>query len=158
MSRPRRRRTEGRDRGQMAGVEVLPFGFLMFVSVTLVIANAWGVIDAKLAVTAAAREGVRAYAEAADPASGAAAARRRAAETLDAYGRGDSRGTVGSPQLTGGFQRCSRVRLAVSYELPIIAVPFIGGLGRPHTVTSTFSEVIDPFRSGLPSSGGDVRC
>ena len=115
-------------------------------------------IDAKLAVTAAAREGVRAYAEAADPASGAAAARQRAAETLDAYGRGDSRATVGSPRLTGAFQRCVRVRLTVSYELPIIAVPFIGGLGQLQTVASTFSEVIDPFRSGVPGSEGDVRC
>ena len=51
-------------------MEVLPFGFLMFVSVTLLLANAWAVIDAKLAVSAAAREAVRAYVESDDPDTG----------------------------------------------------------------------------------------
>ena len=51
----------GGDRGQAGGMEVLPLGFLVLVSVTLVIANAWGVIDARMAVSAAAREAVRAY-------------------------------------------------------------------------------------------------
>ncbi len=155
MTRRARRRGDG---GQVGGMEVLPFGFLLFVSATLLIANAWGVIDAKLAVTAAAREGVRAYVEAADPVSGARSAVRRAGETLAAYGRGGSRAAVGSPVLDGGFRRCGRVSLTVSYDLPVIAVPFIGGLGRLQPVASTFSEVVDPYRSGLPVSGSDVRC
>ena len=139
-------------------MEVLPFGFLMFVSVTLVIANAWGVIDAKLAVTAAAREAVRAYVEADSPYAGSAAARRRATETLDAYGRGGERAAIGAPALHGGFRRCGRVTLTVSYDLPVVAVPFIGGLGRLQPVTSTFTEVIDPFRSDLPGGDQEFRC
>ena len=146
------------DRGQVGGMEVLPFGFLTFVSMTLVLANAWGVIDAKLAVTAAAREGARAYAEADDPAAGAAAARRRAAETLDAYGRGGGRATIGRPSIDGQFRRCGRVTVTVAYDLPVVAVPFVGGLGRIQPVASSFTEVIDPFRSGVAGRGREARC
>lgn len=149
-----RRRGDG---GQVGGMEVLPLGFLMFVSVTLMIANAWGVIDAKLAVTAAAREAVRAYVEA-DEGAAAAAARRRAVETLDAYGRGGDRATVGAPVVHGQFRRCARVTLTVTYDLPAVAVPFIGGLGHLQPVASTYTEVIDPFRSGLPVQAGEAPC
>ncbi len=146
------------DRGQIAGMEVLPFGFLTFVSVTLIVANAWGVIDAKLAVTAAAREGARAYAEADDEAAAAAAARARAGQTLDAYGRGGERATVGGPSLDGPFRRCGRVTVTVSYDLPAVAVPFVGGLGHLLPVTSSFSEVIDPFRSDVAGGGHEAEC
>ena len=143
------------DRGQVGGIEVLPFAFLLFASVTLVIANAWGVVDAKLAVTASAREAVRAYVETTGDSAAADAARRRAVETLDAYGRGGSRSTIGEPSVEGPYRRCGRVTVTVAYELPVIAVPFIGGLGHLRPVESTFTEVIDPFRSGLP---GTARC
>lgn len=143
------------DRGQVGGIEVLPFAFLLFASVTLVIANAWGVIDAKMAVTAAAREAVRAYVETTGDSAAAEAARRRAVETLDAYGRGGSRSTIGEPSVDGSYRRCGRVTVTVSYELPVIAVPFIGGFGYLRPVESTFTEVVDPFRAGLP---GTARC
>lgn len=135
-------------------MEVLPFGILVFVSVTLVIANAWGVVDSKLAVTAAAREAVRVYVES-DRATAAGAAKRRAAETLAAYGRGGRRATIGEPILQGAYRRCGRVTVTVTYDMPIVAVPFIGGFGSLRPVSSTFTEVIDPFRSGLP---GLVQC
>ena len=143
------------DRGQVGGIEVLPFGFLVFVSVTLIVVNAWGVVDAKLAVTAAAREAVRAYVESTDENTANAAAARRAAETLTAYGRGGSRSVVTGPSLQGAYRRCARVTVTVSHDLPVIRVPFIGGLGNLTSVTSTFSEVVDPFRSGL---SGIARC
>ena len=143
------------DRGQIGGIEVLPFGFLVLVVVTLVVANAWGVVDAKLAVTAAAREAVRAYVESTGPDIAAAAARRRALETLNAYGRGGARAIVGAPVVDGSYRRCGRVTISVSYDMPVIAVPFIGGFGHLQPVNSTFTEVIDPFRSGL---GGSARC
>ena len=43
------------------GMEVIPFGLLTFVVGALLVANAWAVIDAKMAVSAAAREATRAY-------------------------------------------------------------------------------------------------
>lgn len=143
------------DRGQFGGAEVLPFGFLIFVAAMLVVANAWGVIDAKLAVTAAAREAVRVYVESPDAATAQAAAQRRAGQTMAAYGRGGSRVTITTPVVVGGFRRCGRVTMTVSYEVPIVAVPFIGGLGKLRPVTSSYTELIDPFRSGL---AGTARC
>ena len=143
------------DRGQIGGIEVLPFGFLVFVSVTLVVANAWGVVDAKLAVTAAAREAVRSYVESTGVDAASVAARRRARETLTAYGRGGARAVVYEPVVDGPYRRCGRVAITVSYDMPVIAVPFIGGFGHLRSVSSTFTEVIDPFRSGL---AGATRC
>src|SRR5439155_1513782 len=64
-----------------AGIEAIPFGLLTFVVGALIVANAWAVIDAKIAVSAAAREATRAYAEApadADPLGLADAAAREA--------------------------------------------------------------------------------
>jgi hypothetical protein len=137
------------DRGQVGGIEVLPFGFLVFVAGMLMIANAWGVVDAKLAVTSAARESVRAFVEAPDASTAAARARAAAQDTLTAYGRNGDRATIGAPVLDGDFGRCVRVTITVSYDLPVIAVPFTGGFGELEPVTSTFTEIIDPFRDGL---------
>jgi len=148
------RRCKG-DGGQVGGIEVLPFGFLIFVAVTLLFANVWGVIDAKLAVTSAAREATRAFVEAPDIATGVATARLRATESLDSYGRGGPRSTIADPVLPTGFTRCGRVRITVSYQVPALAIPFLGGFGQLAAVQSTHTELIDPFRSGLP---GPAQC
>lgn len=144
-----RKRRRGQDSGQIAGIEVLPFGFLLFVAVVLVVANAWAVIDAKMAVSAAAREAARTLVES-DPADAFAAADARALEVLAAYGRDDpSRTTIEPPLIEGGtFGRCARVTVTVSYEVPAVVVPFIGGLGDGFTATASHSELIDPYRDG----------
>ena len=143
------------DRGQVGGIEILPFGFLVFVSGMLMIANAWGVIDAKLAVTSAARESVRAFVESPDADTAVAAARQSATDTLTAYGRDGDRATIGSPVLADEFGRCVRVTVTVSYEVPVLVVPFIGGFGHLEPVSSTFTELIDPYRNGL---AGTAAC
>ena len=142
------------DRGQVGGIEILPFGFLVFVSGMLMIANAWGVIDAKLAVTSAAREAVRAFVESPDAGSAVIAARQGAQNTLTAYGRDGERATIGSPVLAGEFGRCVRVTVTVSYDVPVLVVPFIGGFGNLEPVSSTFTELIDPYRNGLEGTAG----
>lgn len=150
--------TSGRlsgDRGQVGGIEILPFGFLVFVSGMLMIANAWGVIDAKLAVTSAAREAVRAFVESPDADSAVVAAHKGAQDTLTAYGRDGERATIGSPVLAGEFGRCVRVTVTVSYDVPVLVVPFIGGFGNLEPVSSTFTELVDPYRNGLE---GTARC
>jgi len=137
------------DRGQVGGIEVLPFGFLIFVAITLLIANAWGVIDAKLAVTNSAREAARAYVEADNQSQAELGAFFGAKQTLASYGRDDPRASIGRPVVNGGFARCARVAVTVSYSVPAIAIPFIGGFGHLKPVTSTHSELVDPFRNGL---------
>ena len=48
--------------------------------------------------------------------------------------------------------------VTVYYEVPAVAVPFIGGFGSSVLVSSAFTEVIDPFRSGLPVELQETRC
>ncbi len=151
--RPVRERLRG-DSGQFGGIEVLPFGFLLFVSVTLLFVNVWGVVDAKLAVTSAAREAARAYSESDDEPSARLAAEARASETLAAYGRGGARASVDVPVLSD-FRRCARVTVTVGYEVPAIAIPFLGGFGSAQQVTSSFTEIVDPFRDRLAD---ETRC
>ncbi|RMH71474.1 MAG: hypothetical protein D6683_14510 [Actinomyces sp.] len=146
---PLRRRLAG-DRGQVGGIEVLPFGFLILVAAVLIIANAWAVVDARLAVTSAAHEGVRAFVEAPDGTSAAARAQARARETLVALGRDPGRAGVGPVVAERGFVRCSRVTLEVSYRVPAVTVPFVGGFGSLLTVRGRASELVDPYRSGVP--------
>src|SRR5690606_27037415 len=89
MARARRLPRLDDDAGQVAGIEVLPFGFLLFVVGVLLLANAWAVVDAKMSVTSAAREAARSFVESDDAESGAAAARVAAADALDGQ-RGSS--------------------------------------------------------------------
>jgi hypothetical protein len=140
------------DAGQVGGVEALPFGLLIFVVGSLLIANAWAVVDAKFATDAAARQAVRTFVEADDPLTAAAEAEEAARAAIEAHGRDPDRVTVaalGDPALV----RCERVTVEVVYEVPAISLPFIGGYGSgPFRVRSSHSEVVDPFRSGLAGS------
>ena len=136
------------ERGQIGGFEVLPFGLLLFVSAMLVVTNAWAVIDSKMAASAAAREAARAYVESTNAADANDALHRGAHEALAAYGRDGER--VAIEVDAEPFGRCARVTVAVSYRVPALTVPFIGGFGSGVIARSRHSEVVDPYRSGLP--------
>ena len=152
----------GGDGGQVGGIEVLPFGLLVFVVGALLAANAWAVVDAKLAVDAAARQATRRFVEADVPAVGAygeaeAEARRSGYETLVARGRDRHRSTVElaglvSPEGQRGYTRCARATFTASYEVPVLTLSWIGGFGAGLDVTGTHSELIDPYRDGVPGS------
>ena len=102
------------DRGQFAGIEALPFGVLVFVIGSLLVANAWAVIDAKLAVSAAAREGARTYVEAPpDLVVAERAAREAAADALEGHGRDADDAAIAVANPAGSFTRCARVTVAV---------------------------------------------
>lgn len=127
------------------------FGVLVFVLGTLVVANAWGVIDAKLAASSAAREAARAFVQEAnaDPGGAALAA---ADQAITASGRSPDRMTL---VVDGAPVRCSRVVATVRYRVPLISVPILGSLGAGFTASATHSELVDPYRSGLP---GEAQC
>ena len=155
-------RRHGGDRGQVGGIEVLPFGLLVFVVGTLLVANVWAVVDAKLAVDAAAREAARHFVEADVPAAddfddASAGARRAGYEALAAHGREEARSSVEltgleSPTGQAGFTRCARATFTASYDVPVLRLPWIGGFGSGLDVTSRHSELIDPYRDGVPGS------
>src|SRR2546423_9037206 len=115
-------------RGQRGGVEAIPFGLLILVVGVLLVTNAWGVIDAKLATESAAREAARAYVEA--PAPDEAVRRGEAAAEAAMAGhhrllRADDVDGPGPED----FVRCRRITYAVRHDVPTIPLPWIGGLG-----------------------------
>ena len=138
------------DAGQVAGVEGITFGVLIFVIGILAIANAWGVIDAKFAASAAAREAARAMVESTAPTREEAieSGRHTADETLRGYGRRlGARGRF-VPE-TVDFRRCGRITVAVEYDVPLVALPIVGKHGHGFTAVGRHSEIVDPFRSGI---------
>jgi hypothetical protein len=144
------------DSGQVAGVEVLPFAVLIFVVGSLLIAGSWATIDAKMAVNAATREAVRTFVEAPDEATATAQSTRVAREAVAGHGRNPDKLTLAPPDYhNGSFRRCNLVTIRASYPVPLIALPLIGSHGEAFTVTSSHTEVIDPYRSGL---GGATAC
>jgi hypothetical protein len=146
--------------GAVAGAEALVFGVLIFVMGTLIVVNAWGVVDAKLAASAAAREAARLVVEAAegdgDP---TAAARRAAGATLAGHGRDPGRlarfEIRQADPSDGTLTRCERVVVDVGLEVSTVRIPWVGAFGGTVAVNGTHSEVVDPLRSGV---AGEVDC
>jgi hypothetical protein len=143
MSRVRRNES-----GQVAGIEAIPFGILTFVVGALIIANAWAVVDAKMAVTSAAREATRAFVEA--PVDGDPFALADAAARSAIRGAGRDPDQLVLTPLEATFARCETVRYEASYRIAAIRVPWVGGFGSGFTATARYAEVVDPYRTGLP--------
>jgi len=140
------------DAGQVGGIEALPFGLLIFVVGSLLIANAWAVVDAKFATDAAARQAVRTFVEGTDEDVARADAIAAGLEAIEGHGRDPERATI-APVGTASLARCDRVSFEAEYEIPAVSLPFIGGFGRaPFQVRSEHSELVDPFRSGVPGT------
>lgn len=149
------RRLRG-ESGQVGGIEAIPFGVLTFVIAMLVVANVWGVVDARLATSSAARDAVRAFVEAPDEWTAHVRADSAARDALNGQGRSAANSSVEITYADGrGWGRCSRVTVTVHHPMHAIRVPLIGGLGGGFDVASSQTEVIDPYRSGLD---GDARC
>ena len=142
------------DAGQVAGIEVLPFGFLILVVGSLLLANAWAVVDTKMAVTSAAREATRRYVEAPDGQVAEEEARRAARDALDGQGV-TAREEVRVAITAEPWGRCARVVIEVEVDVPAVGLPFIGGFGRTFEVAARHSEIVDPYRSGV---AGEVSC
>lgn len=147
-ARPARRLDE---RGQLGGAEVLPFGFLILIAGTLLVANVWGVIDAKLAAESAAREAVRAYVEASSETEALARGEAAAHDALRGHRRDVPEAVRIAAPPAGSFARCNRVAWTVEYDVPTLTLPFIGPFGgRVITARARHAELVDGYRSGLP--------
>ena len=140
------------ERGQVGGLEALAFGLLIFVVGTLIVANAWAVVDAKFAVESAARQAARTYVETGNSEAAAATAARRAGlASLEGSGR-----TAGAEiGLRGDYRRCGQIAATASAVVPYVRVPLIGHTRSGFRVAATHTEIVDPFRTGIP---GEARC
>ena len=139
--------------GHVAGIEAIPFGLLTFVVGTLLVANAWAVVDAKMAVAAAAREATRAFVEASEESLALPGAESAAQSAIGGAGRDPAQLVL--THLEGTFARCETVRFQASYRIPAIRVPWVGGFGDGFTATANHAEVVDPYRTGVPSAVND---
>ena len=143
------------DRGQVGGIEALPFGLLIFVLGSLLIANAWAVIDAKFATDAAARQAARTFVEGSDEAQARTAAEAAGRAVIAGHGRDPERALI-APVGDLVLARCERATFEAVYEVPALSIPLIGGYGTaPFRVRSSHSEVVDPFRNGLDGDAED---
>lgn len=159
---PVRRHAAGQD-GFIAGGEALVLGAVVFLVGAILAINAWGVVDAHMTADAVAREVARTLVEA-EPGTGLAGRLQAVAGdvademghgngvTLD-YRNGTDGPTTGDP--AGLVRRCQRVTVTATLTSTTIRLPFVGGWGAPWDVSGTHTEIVDPFRSGLP---GEADC
>jgi hypothetical protein len=138
--------------GQVGGLEAIAFGLLIFVIGTLMVANAWAVVDAKFAVTTAARQAARTYVETGRSEQEAAAAANAAGlASLASSGRTDEPAVA----IRGTYERCARIAVTASTKVPYVHVPLVGRTGSGFHVSATHTEVLDPYRTGIT---GEARC
>ena len=138
--------------GQLGGLEGLAFGVLVFVIGTLIVVNAWAVVDAKLAAAAGAREAARSFVES-DPSAADGAAKTAAGDAIRGYGRDPDRMRLTRDATTLG--RCVRVTFAVAYPVRLAAIPLLHRAATTFVAEARHSELVDPYRSGLP---GEAHC
>jgi hypothetical protein len=135
--------------GQVGGVEGVLFGVVVFVLGTLLVANAWAVVDAKSAASAAAREATRAFVEttATSESTALAEAELAARETIEGYGRDPDELVVVAEAMS--LRRCGRVTIRTEYPVPLLSLPVLGRHGDGFTAVGRHSELVDPFKAGL---------
>jgi hypothetical protein len=146
------------DAGFAAGGEAIPFGVLIFVIGTLMVTNLWAVIDVKMATNGAAREAARQVAESDGPGANVTQLGKDAAEaSLQTHERDPGRMDY-IVNIPDGWQPCARAEVAVTYPVPLINLPFLDvAFPDPIQVTSTHSEIIDPYRSRAAGTG-EIDC
>jgi hypothetical protein len=140
------------ERGQVGGIEAIPFGLLIFVVGALLVANAWAVIDTKMAAGSAAREAARTYVESGDAARAYEDAIDAATQAVAAYGRDPRLLRITGPDGAADLVRCRRVTFTATYPVPAITLPWIGGFGDAFTVRATATQIVDPYRNDVPGA------
>ena len=124
----------------------------MFVVGTLLLGNAWAVVDAKFAVVDAARAGARAYVQADDQIIAETTATRAERAAMAGHHRSHDAVSYPEPVVRPRFERCARVEVTVRDLVPAVELPFVGGVGHGFSVVGVQRELIDPYRSG-PAAG-----
>ena len=136
-----------RDSAGVVGAEVLPFIVLVFVGGTLLFAQAWAALDAKIAAVNGVGEAARSFVEHGGPRSANAtdAAVAAGTQAMSGYRLGGEASVraIGSARL----RRCERVTFEATQEVPRLAL--LGGGWAPLSVGARASEIVDPFRHNL---------
>ena len=137
-----RRSARRDDRGQVAGIEAVPFGIAVFVGLTLVIVNGWAQINARGVADSMAREYLRAYTQSTSATEAHAAGDRAVSRVAAAHRLGDTTVSVEPPTV---FAPCAKAEVTVRLEIPAVRIPFIGTLGSAE-VSAVGRDRIDAYR------------
>lgn len=138
------------------GFESLPLLVLVFVIGTLVFAEGWTAIDAKLATTSGAREATRTFVESPagmDPGVAAAIAVEAGLSAMEAYSRRLEAEVSGIGSLS--LDRCTRVTFEATATTRFMRLPFVRNTGFTRIVRSSHTELVDPWRDGLQGTACD---
>ncbi len=140
----------------VVGFEVLPFLVLVFMVGSLMFAQSWAVLDAKMATTSGARQATRTYVEQSGKSSSNASKRAvQAGETAITAHSLPGESSI-TPIGVLSLQRCQRVTFAATQKIPALRLPLRSNPS-PIVVRSQHSEIVDPFRSGLKGQATCVR-
>jgi hypothetical protein len=80
-----------------------------------------------------------------------AEAEAAAGDAIAGYGR-DPALMVFAPE-EARLERCAAVTIRIEYPVPMITIPILGRYGDGFTVVGLHSEIVDPWRSGIPDRG-----
>lgn len=137
------------ERAQMAGIESIPFGILVFVAGTLLIVNAWATVTTRTTATSIAREYLRAYTNAPSQPEAIEAGDRAARAVAAAHDIDSTQLRIERPVI---WEPCGVAVVAVTITVPEIRAPFLGGFGSTE-VRVQHRDRLDPYRVGLGSPG-----
>lgn len=132
------------ERAAVAGLEGVMFAVLVLVTGTLVVTNAWSVLQSRRTLDGAAREYLRAYTQADGPGPAALAARSAMIDSLSGEGV-----PIGSVSFEGpdptGFGPCASATVTLSRTVPALRLPFVGRISSTR-VSVTHTELVDAHR------------
>ncbi len=144
MIRRRTGSTPFAERGAVAGLEGLMLGVLVLVAGTVLVANAWSVLEVRRSLDGAGREYLRAYTQAASPTDALASGRRALHDVLDGE-RGSMAGVEVTEPDPSWFGPCASATVTLSATVPAARLPFIGTIAST-TVEVTHTELVDAHR------------
>ncbi|MHB1139388.1 MAG: hypothetical protein ACYC2O_10565, partial [Microthrixaceae bacterium] len=141
------------ERGAVAGVEALLFSVLILVAGSVLLVNAWAVLDTRAGLDAAAREFTRSFTEQQDAGTALRIADSAARASLEHRGIDPDLVRV-SVELPLGFGPCAPVEVSVQRQVAWLRAPFLGQVGDT-LVRVEHRELVDAHREVTPSADFD---
>jgi hypothetical protein len=141
------------ERGVVAGLEGLVFSMLILFGGTILVVDAWAVIDTRVALDGAAREYLRAYTEAPDPATAASSGDTALRDAMADRPGLRAALRVEAPNPTR-FGPCSEADVVLTATVPSIRIPYVGDFGTT-AVRVRHSELVDAHREVINGAAYD---
>ena len=140
--------------GQVAGVETLALGTLVFVVGTLLAVNAWSIVTSRAVADDIATSYLRAYTEGANATDARRDANRAAEAARTSHAFTADRVAIDEPD---HFAPCEMVTVTATVSVPLVRIPVVGAVGSTE-LEITRRERVDPYRAGGGEYEGRSPC